>query len=204
MARKHRGGRDRRTTSGETAATSTARFKALTPNHEDAVFTRGSTQDAAKFAATLTRLLKHVSVQGWTGSNVATKSMVEITPPANVKPVRPKRLYFLASSGGVSASRATTFDRLDPGDNSQNKIVISDIDYTADIGEYLEASKEWKRDFTQWTENNARIFNLVLQHCHPEVEAELKNHTNWLVARSNQDSIALLLITLSTSFEIGS
>ena len=63
-----------------------------------------------------------------------------------------------------------------------------------DVDEYLEAAKEWKREFTQWTENNARIFNLVLQHCHPEVEAELKNHTNWLVARSDQDSIALLLM----------
>ena len=63
-----------------------------------------------------------------------------------------------------------------------------------DVDEYLEASKEWKRDSTQWTENNARIFNLVLQHCHPAVEAELKNHTNWLVARSDQDSIALLLM----------
>ena len=133
MARKQRGGRDRRTTSGETAATSTARFKAPTPNNEDAVCTRGSTQDAAKFAATLTRLSKHVSVQGWTGSNVATKSMVELTPPANVKPVRPKRLYFLASSGGVSASRATTFDRIDPGDSTQNKIVDSDIDYKLDV-----------------------------------------------------------------------
>ena len=171
MARKHRGGRDRRTTSGETAATSTARFKAPTPNHEDAVFTRGSTQDAAKFAATLTRLSKHVSVQGWTGSNVATKAMVELTPPANVKPVRPHRLYFLASSGGVGATRATTLDRLDPGDNTQNRIVISNIDYKMDADEYLEASKEWKRDSTVWKENNARMFNLLLQNCHPELES---------------------------------
>ena len=62
------------------------------------------------------------------------------------------------------------------------------------VDEYLEASKDWKRDSNQWKENNARIFNLVLQHCHPEVEVELKNHTNWLVARSDQDSIALLLM----------
>ena len=164
MARGKRGGRDRRTTSGETAATSTARFKAPTPNHEDAVFTRGSTQDAAKFAATLTRLSKYVSVQGWTGSNVATKAMVELTPPANDKSVRPKRLYFTASSRGVSDASATTYDRLNPADNTQNKIVSSNIDYKLDVNEYLEASKDWKRNSTVWKENNARIFNLVLQH----------------------------------------
>ena len=81
MAKKYRGNRSRQTSSGDTAATSTTRFKAPTPNHKDAVFTRGTTQDAAKFSTTLTRLSKHVSVQGWSQSNTATKAMDELTAP---------------------------------------------------------------------------------------------------------------------------
>ena len=45
----------------------------------------------------------------------------------------------------------------------------------------MMASKKWTRDLEAWTEYSARIFNPVLQHCHPELEAELKNHSNWAV-----------------------
>ena len=35
--------------------------------------------------------------------------------------------------------------------------------------------KKYEKDQDAWIENRARTYNLVLQHCPPDVEAELKN-----------------------------
>ena len=51
---------------------------------------------------------------------------------------------------------------------------------------------KWTRDAEAWTENSARIYNLVLQHCPPEQEAELQNHSKW--NQSAQNFIDLLLV----------
>ena len=40
-------------------------------------------------------------------------------------------------------------------------------------------------------ENNARVYNLVLQHCPKDLEAELRNHTKWDEMDLTQDAIAL-------------
>ena len=94
----------------------------------------------------------------------------------------------------MSARSTTTFDRFDPNDQYQNKPVVGDIDYKMCVDKYMAATKYWKRDSEVWTENSARIFNLVLQHYHPELEAELKNHLNWTVEGSDQNCITLLLM----------
>ena len=55
--------------------------------------------------------------------------------------------------------------------------VVNDIEWKLELEEYMVLKKKHTRDAETWTENSDRIYNLVLLHCPPEVEAELQNHS---------------------------
>ena len=76
----------------------------------------------------------------------------------------------------------------------QNIKIVEDIEYNLDLEEYLVGKKKHTRNDEAWTENCARIYNLVLHHCPPELEAQLQNHSSWGAGQSAQDLIALLLM----------
>ena len=43
-------------------------------------------------------------------------------------------------------------------------------------------------------ENSARVYNLVLGHCPPELRAEMQNHSSWTSSATAQDCIVLLVM----------
>ena len=53
---------------------------------------------------------------------------------------------------------------------------------------------KWTKDAEDWKENSAHVYHLVLTHCHPELEAEIRNHLKWGGAKSPQNGINLLIM----------
>ena len=59
---------------------------------------------------------------------------------------------------------------------------------------YIIDKKKFVTDTEACKENSARIYNLVLQHCPKDLEAELCIHMKWSAADLGQDVITLLLM----------
>ena len=59
---------------------------------------------------------------------------------------------------------------------------------------YMVQYKEWYTKIETWTEMNASIFNLVLQHCPEVLESLLKSQTRWDAVKKKMNGIKLLLM----------
>ena len=75
-----------------------------------------------------------------------------------------------------------------------NVPMVGNIDYKLTVDEYLEKKKKHDSDEECWTENNAREFNLVLQHSPLELEAELRNSDSWSTTENKRSVVKLLLM----------
>ena len=51
---------------------------------------------------------------------------------------------------------------------------------------------DFKRNERTWEENNGKMFNLLLQHCSPELESKLESMDEWADAKENLASMVLL------------
>ena len=114
--------------------------------------------------------------------------------PVSTDLTKPVRMYYAAApDGGVAANqRAQTNSRFGVGNLIEKIKVVEDIEWKLDLHEYTTLKKKWTREAEAWTENSARVYNLVLRHCPPELEAELQNHSKW--NRSDHNCIDLLLM----------
>ena len=55
-------------------------------------------------------------------------------------------------------------------------------------------NQKYQKDTEAWTENSARVHNMVLGHCPPELRVEMQNHSMWVANALSQDCIVLLLM----------
>ena len=166
---------------GATATASSAKFTAPTPGLEDMIFTRGTTQDAARYADIASKLAQHVGTETWSQSTIAMKAMIELVALVYTAPVRPTKKYF---TNPLTTPQVVTNDRFSTNGTTEYIKVVEDIEWKLDLEEYLVAKKKHTRDAEAWTENSARIYNLVLQHYLLELEAELRNHSSWSAGQS--------------------
>ena len=113
--------------------------------------------------------------------------MIVLVEPVSAEPAKPVRKYYLAVPDGEVAndSRTQTNNRFEVGSLKENSKVVDDIEWKMTLHEYTSLKARWTRDAEDWTENSARVYNLVLQHCPPEMEAELQNHSKWNQSAQN-------------------
>ena len=109
--------------------------------------------------------------------------MLELKSPPLIAPVRPVKEYRMKG--------AKTLDRFNT-DGKENTSVLDDAEYKLDLNLFVVASKTHLLETQAWKENNACVYNLVLQHCPNDLEAELRNHTKWDATELTQYVIALL------------
>ena len=88
-------------------------------NPEHAVFSRGSTIDAAKFKETVSILSGYVGTRSWSYSTVVATAMLELKSPSLIAPVRPVKEYMVKGTN--------TLDRFD-ANGKANPSVLDDAD----------------------------------------------------------------------------
>ena len=165
------------------------KFTAPTPGYEDVYFTLGSTKDAAQFQETVNKLSRCVGTQSWKKASVLSKAMCNLVAPIYTAPTRPVRQYMTGAAG----TRVQTTERMTVT-GFINDPMVGDIDCKLTVDEYLKKKKKHDNNEECWTENNARGFNLVLQHSPPELEAELRNSNSWLTTKNERSVVKLLLM----------
>ena len=171
MAKGRCGGRGRRGSGGEIAPTPANEiFEAPTVNLEHVVFLRGLTREASKFKETVSTLSRYVGTRSWSYSTIVATATLELKIPLLIALVRPVKEYMMKG--------AKTLDRFD-ADGKTNPSVIDNANYKLYLDLFVVASKAHLLETQAWKENNVRVYNLVLQHCPKDLEAELRNHTKW-------------------------
>ena len=124
--------------------------------------------------------------------------MTELVAPVSAEPVRPTRKYCVRIKQGhtVTTLQAKTINRFGK-DNvtvTENVKVIGNIEWKMELDKFVLLKKKHTRDTEAWTENSARVYNLVLQHCPLDLEAELQNYSSWAAGQSAQNFIALFVM----------
>ena len=71
-------------------------------------------------------------------------------------------------------------------------VVMDDIDYTDEMDQYKIEKRKSESSAKNWEENDAKGYNLVLQHCPAELEAELKNQDAWGEVENTRRVVRLL------------
>ena len=162
-------------------------------------FTRGTTRDAARFIDTLNTLSRYVVVQVWSQSTVTAKAMIEMVAPSFTQPLKPVRMYYVTPTELAPATdpMTKTVRRFVTGTVIKNVAVDDDIDWKMTLSEWIVKGQKYQNDTEAWTENSARVYNLVLGYCRPELRAEMQNHSMWAANAVALDCIVLLLMVLS-------
>ena len=104
--------------------------------------------------------------------------MIELVAPSWTEPVKPIRMYYLPVTQGdaVSTPRAQTTKRFADGTMDRNIEVDDNIDWKMTLSKWAVKCNKWRKDEEALTDNSACVYNLVLTHCPPELEAEIQNH----------------------------
>ena len=82
-------------------------------------------------------------------------------------PSRPVRKYYKNTDGKETTDRAT--------EGTKKVEVMDDLDYAVETGEYSRKISRYKTQLRAWSNNDAKRYALVLQHCPDKLQAELKN-----------------------------
>ena len=77
-------------------------------------------------------------------------------------------------------------------DRDLNIPMVDDIDYQADMKVYLSKKKRYDNQELEWEELDAKGYSLILQHCPPELTAELKNIDSWTDTEDKRSVVMLL------------
>ena len=79
-------------------------------------------------------------------------------------------------------------------DGKLNTKLVDDAKCKLDLDLFMVIQKKYKKYQGAWIETRARTYNLVLQHCLPNVKAELKNQSTWTGGKDKQNVVTLLLM----------
>ena len=120
-------------------------YTAPTPGLKNVLFTRGTTQDAAKFIDTVETLARYVGVQAWSQSTVAAKAMIELVAPSYSQPLKPVRYYYVTPEQGAPAADqlVKTTERFVPGTTTRYVAVDDDIDWQMKLSEYMIENQKY-------------------------------------------------------------
>ena len=103
-------------------------------------------------------------------------------------PFRPVHVY----NFGTGSSAVETTSRLTVG--MLNTGVMDDINYSDEMDQYKSDKHKSDSRLENWEENDAKGYNLVLQHCPAELEAELKNQDFWGEVEDTRSIVRLLTV----------
>ena len=183
---KKRQGRKSWPTAEDAAEPKKDKFVAPTAGLGNVYFTTGSTQDAAEYQDTVRKLARHVATTSWKQASVLSKAMTDLKDPTSELPTRPTRKY-ITEDGAEVDNRVNAKGVL-------NVAKVDDIDYVETMDKYK--SKLCRVETTQenWEENRTKGYNLVLQHCPPELEAELRNQDAWTDIDDKRSVVGLLIL----------
>ena len=122
--------------------------------------------------------------------------MGELLAPVFTEPTKPVRKYYvhLERDAVVPTPRDQTTQQMNTDQVTLNVPAEDKLDWKLYLAEYTADKMEYKKDVKDWAENSARIYHLVLLHCHPGLIAELQTFSKWIDVKALQDCIALLLM----------
>ena len=111
-----------------------------------------------------------MGVQAWSQSTVTAKAMIELVAPSFTQPLKPVRMYYVTPTKLTPATvpMTKTVRRFVTGTVTKNVAVDDDIDWKMTLSEWIVKEQKYQKDVEAWTENSARVYNLVLGHCPPE------------------------------------
>ena len=160
------------------------------------LFTRGTTRDTDRFNDTLNILARYVGVQAWSQSTVIANAMVDLVAPSWTQPTKPVRMYYVTPTIAVPVTdpMTQTVRRFIAGTVTRNVAVDDDIDWKMSLSEWIVKEQKYQKDVEAWTENSARVYNLVLGHCLPELRTEMQNHSAWAANATAQDCIVSFML----------
>ena len=64
--------------------------------------------------------------------------------------------------------------------------------FKMEVEDYIAANKTYNSKKDKWEENRPRAYNLVLQHCPPELETRLTSQARWEKVRADGNVVSLL------------
>eukprot|EP00956_Cyclotella_meneghiniana_P035517 scaffold115573_cov38-Cyclotella_meneghiniana.AAC.1 len=138
-------------------------FSAPTQGLEKVYFTVGSAKDAVQFVEVKKKLAQYACLNFRHGNDLAQEAIENMTLPTIV----------------------------DPGDSP----VLGANPTGAEIrakADWEDAYEVFKLQRRAWNEARTRAFQLVLAHCHPEVEEKLEASSKWPAIRASKDVVDLL------------
>ena len=144
----------------------------------------------------LNTLARYVGVQAWSQSTGTAKAMIKLDAPSWTQPLKPVRMYYVTPTTLVPATdpMTQTVRRFVTGTVIKIVAVDDDIDWKMTLSKWIVKEQKYQKDVEAWTENSARVYNLVLGHCPPELRAEMQNHSAWAANATAQDCIVLLVM----------
>ena len=79
-------------------------------------------------------------------------------------------------------------------DGQLNTKIVDDAEWKLDLDLFMVAQQKYEKDQDAWIKNRDRTYNLVLQHCPPDVEVEINNQSTWNAGQDEQNVVPPLLI----------
>ena len=146
--------------------------------YESDYYTHGSVSDAENFNAVAKNLARLVSGQSWGGAVKGGKAMRDMTDPTIVWPIKPSRNEDVVDDS-TSPPTTSTFWR-------------DEFDYKCNMEIYMVIYKKAMRKEEEWETCSAKIYNLLLIHCPPDLEEVLKMMTNWDLVSVSENAMGLL------------
>merc|ERR1712194_660143 len=79
-------------------------------------------------------------------------------------------------------------------DGKANISVMDDLDYAVETGDYSHKISRYETQLEAWSNNDAKGYALVLQHCPDELQAKLKNQEAWAAIDDARGVVRLLVL----------
>ena len=70
--------------------------------------------------------------------------------------------------------------------------LVDNAKWKLDLDMFMVVVQKFKKYQYAWIDNRARTYNLVLQNCPPDVEAEIKDQSTWNFGKDKQNMVTLL------------
>ena len=125
------------------------KFVDPTSVHKAVYFTKRCTKDATVFQGTVQKLARHMSTPAvWKKEATVSKAMTGLQDPMFNPPSRLVRQYYNHEGGSVTTDRAVA--------GTKNILVMDDLDYTIETGEYSRKISQYKTHLKVWQNSNAK------------------------------------------------
>ena len=147
---------------------------------EKVTFSQGTKRDAARLKDILDNLAQNVGTWYVYGAANTAKAMKDMAGPVFTNPVRPPRKYYVFWTDQRISDQERMVETSERFNDGQlNTKLVDDTKWKIYLDLFMVVHKKYEKDQDAWTENRARTYNLVLQHCPTDGEADLENQSTW-------------------------